>query len=51
VGQFKNSKPNGQGIAYYENGNKQYEGQWKDNKADGQGTRYDENGDKIHEDN
>ena len=36
-GEIKNGKPHGQGIVYYDGGNK-YEGEWKYGKRHGKGT-------------
>ena len=33
-------KRNGKGVAYYENGNKEYEGEWKDGNKTGYGFYY-----------
>ena len=46
---MKDGKPNGQGISYYENGNKWYEGKWIDGNRNGKGIAYYEGGDKRYE--
>ena len=44
VGEVSNNLPNGKGIMYYANGNKEYEGMFKDGQFHGTGTSYFENG-------
>ena len=44
VGEVSNNIPNGKGIMYYANGNKEYEGMFKDGQFHGTGTSYFENG-------
>ena len=48
-GEWTDNKKNGNGISYWENGNKQYEGEWKYNKRNGQGIGYYQNGNKQYE--
>ena len=48
-GEWKDDNPNGKGVFYYENGNKQYEGELKDNNANGSGVLYYDNGNVKYE--
>ena len=49
IGDYKEGRKNGQGIEYYENGDR-YEGGWKDGYKHGQGTYYEKNEDMFSED-
>ena len=44
VGEVSNNLPNGKGIMYYANGNKEYEGMFKNGQFEGRGTSYLPNG-------
>lgn len=48
TGNFKNDKPEGKGLEYYEAGKKKYAGDWKDGLKHGQGTLYYESGKKQY---
>ena len=48
-GNLKKSYPNGKGISYFANGNKEYSGNWKEGFFNGKGILYYENGVKKYE--
>ncbi len=39
-GQWKNGQRNGEGVIFYNNGEKEYEGHWKDDQRHGEGVEY-----------
>ena len=46
LGDFRNGKPDGKGIEYYNNGDR-YEGDFRNGKKEGKGIYYYNNGDRI----
>ena len=50
MGDWIGDRRHGQGVVYYANGNKWYEGDWADDKKNGKGIGYHTNGNKYEGD-